>query len=29
MWRFPVDWPEVFAQLVIAESHPERYQEAW
>jgi hypothetical protein len=28
-WRFPLDWNEVFAQLVIAESHPERYQEAW
>jgi hypothetical protein len=28
-WRFPVDWREVFAQLEIAEMHPERYQEAW
>lgn len=25
-WRFPVDWNEVFSQIEIAESHPERYQ---
>ena len=29
MWRFPVDWREVFAQLDMAEMHSERYKEAW
>lgn len=28
-WRFPVDWREVFGQIEIMESRPERYQEAW
>lgn len=28
-WQFPVDWREVFGQIEIMESRPERYQEAW